>query len=613
MNGSASRKSLNVLLKTLKYSFSFLSKSDQRKYLIAICFSILLNLMDILGIFLLGLFGTLAIRGIQSRPQGDTVNSVLDLIGLSNLSFQVQAFTISSIAVLVLTSKSFLSLNLNRKIYNFLASRSAVISTAVFKDAYSRDLQFINGISFQEIRHSTNSAIYSLVSVILGAGAILVADLSLLLFLSVAIGIFDVLSLVLILTFFSTSAVFFLQKQFSKAKKIGKESTDFSIAADGLLYDGINLYREYYVRDMRNEVINRLQNLKMAQARVSGEQAFLPNVGKYIIESTILFGVIIVSGLQFTLHDANHAVAGVAIFISSAGRIAPALMRIQQSLTQISNSMGETQRVRNLITALTENNPKTNKTIETRHLKTPPSQIEIKDLVFQFSEENNFKIRVDNLIIKPNSSIAIIGPSGAGKTTLVDLMLGVLPSTNGSVKIGGLDPVNAIRQNPHLISYVPQRVQLMNASIYENISLIKDINTSAEARVQEVLIMSDLYEWVNSLPNGIDTKLGPLGINPSGGQTQRLGIARALFVDPEIIFMDEATSALDFESENQIKHTIDRLKGQITIITVAHRISTVKNSELILIMKSGEIVEMGNFHELSTNGRYLNQILTGLG
>jgi ABC-type multidrug transport system fused ATPase/permease subunit len=142
---------------------------------------------------------------------------------------------------------------------------------------------------------------------------------------------------------------------------------------------------------------------------------------------------------------------------------------------------------------------------------------------------------------------------------------------------------------------------------------MRDINTSAESRVHDILKLSDLYTWVNSLPNGIETKLGPLGINPSGGQTQRLGIARALFVNPKIIFMDEATSALDFESENQIKKTIDQIKGQVTVITVAHRISTVKNSELILIMKNGEIVELGNFQELSTKGKYLNQILTGLG
>lgn len=568
--------------------------------------------MDIVGVFLLGLFGTLAVRGIQSRPQGDTVTAILELIGLSEFSFQVQAFTLSSVAVLVLTSKSYFSLLLNRKIFNFLARRSAVISTQVFKDAYLRDLQFINSISFQEIRHSTNFAIYSLVSVILGAGAVLAADLMLLLFLSIAIGIFDALSLFLILTFFSVSAVFLLRKQFSKAKRIGQESTDFSIAADGLLYDGINLYREYYVRDMRSEVISRLQKLKMSQARVTGEQAFLPNVGKYIIESTILFGVIVVSGLQFMLHDANHAVAGVAIFISSAGRIAPALMRMQQSLTQISNSMGETQRVRNLIDALGEEVIRSEENVSTFHLETPPSQISINNLNFKFTEKSNFELKIEKLIIKPNSSVAIIGPSGAGKTSLVDIILGVLPSTSGSVTIGGLNPVHAIHLNPHLISYVPQRVQLINTSIYENIALISESDSDTRSRVDEVLKMSDLHTWVDSLPNGMDTKLGPLGINPSGGQTQRLGIARALYVNPKIIIMDEATSALDFESENKIKETIARIKGQATVIIVAHRISTVKDSETIIIMKNGEIVETGNFNELSTNGKYLNQILIGL-
>jgi ATP-binding cassette, subfamily B, bacterial PglK len=612
MNGSAVQKKLRVLLYTFKFSFSFLSKSDQRKYLMAISLSILLNFMDIVGIFLLGLFGTLAIRGIQSRPQGDTVSTVLELIGLSQFSFQVQAFTLSSVAVLVLTSKSYCSLVLNRKIFNFLASRSAVISTKVFKDAYSRNLQFINSISFQEIRHSTNFAIYSLVSVILGAGAVLAADLTLLLFLSVAIGIFDALSLFLILTLFSISAVFLLQKQFSKAKSIGQESTEFSIASDVLLYDGINLYREYYVRDMRSEVINRLQALKLSQARIIGEQAFLPSVGKYIIESTILFGVIVVSGLQFILHDANHAVAGVAIFISSAGRIAPALMRMQQNLTQISNSMGETQRVRNLIQALGKDVSVLQDNDVVSRLDTSSSEIEINNLNFQFAEKSAFKLRIEKLTIKPNSSVAIIGPSGAGKTSLVDIILGVLPSVSGSVTIGGLSPLRAICINPNLISYVPQRVQLINGSIYENIVLLKEGNSKTRDRVDEVLKMSDLHKWVNSLPYGMDTKLGPLGITPSGGQTQRLGIARALYVDPKIIVMDEATSALDFESENRIKETIARAKGKATVITVAHRISTVKDSEIILIMKDGEIVESGSFQELSTNGKYLNQMLNDL-
>ena len=612
MDRSSLRRSLNGLFETIKFSLSFLSSEDQRKYLIGISINLILNLMDIVGIFLLGLFGTLAVRGIQSQPQSDTVSSILSLIGLNNFSFQVQAFTISSLAVLILTSKSYFSLVLNRKIFNFLALRSARASIEIFRKVYLRDLLLINKISFQELRHSTNSAIYSLISGILGAVAVLVADLILLVFLCIAIGLFDALSLFFILTLFTLSASLLLRKQFKKAKLIGRESTNFSIAADGLLHDSINLYREFYVRNKREEVVTHLQNLKEAQAQIIGQQSFLPNVGKYIIESTVLIGVIVVSGLQFILYDANQAVAGVAVFISASGRIAPALMRMQQNLTQMNISMGETQRVRNLIHALGKDVsvPEDNDLVS--QLETPPSQIEINNLNFQFTEKGNFKLRIEKFTIKPNSSVAIIGPSGAGKTSLVDIILGVLPSASGSVTIGGLSPLHAIYVNPNLISYVPQRIQLMNASIYENIVLLKQGDSKTRDRVDEVLKMSDLHTWVNSLPYGMDTKLGPLGITPSGGQTQRLGIARALYVNPKIIVMDEATSALDFESENKIKETITQTKGKATVITVAHRISTVRDSETILIMKNGEIVESGNFQELSTNGKYLNQVLNDL-
>ena len=218
MDRSSLRRSLNGLFESIKFSLSFLSKEDRRKYLAGISLNLLLNLMDIVGIFLLGLFGTLAIRGIQSQPQSDTVSSILSFIGLNNFSFQVQAFTISSLAVLILTSKSFFSLVLNRKIFNFLALRSARISTQVFRNVYLRDLQLINTISFQELRHSTNSAIYSLISGILGAVAVLVADLMLLIFLCIAIGLFDALSLFFILTLFTLSASMLLRKQFKKAK-----------------------------------------------------------------------------------------------------------------------------------------------------------------------------------------------------------------------------------------------------------------------------------------------------------------------------------------------------------------------------------------------------------
>ena len=612
MKESALQKSISGLIKTFKFSLSFLSKEDKRKYLMSVSLSIVLNLMDIFGVFLLGLFGTLAIRGIQSQPQGDTVNSILKLLGLESFSFQVQALSISALAVLVLTSKSYFSLILNRKIFHFLSLRSAKVSTDMFQRVYLQDLQFINKISFQELRHSTNYAIYSLIAGILGAVAVLVSDFILLLFLCLAIGIFDLLSLTLVFTFFSVSAIALLGKQFKRAKSIGQEATKFSIAADGLLYDGINLYREYYVRNMREKIVTELNSLKTSQALVMGQQSFLPNVGKYIIESTVLIGIILVSGLQFLLHDANTAVAGVAIFISSAARIAPALMRIQQNLTQISISLGETVRVRRLIDDIDLNERDKNPNDFVESQKIGSADIEIKNLEFRFSQTSNFAIKINKLSIPANSTLALIGPSGAGKTSLADLILGVLPAPTGSITIGGQTPSYAVERNPNLISYVPQRVQLLNTSLYENIVLSKERNTVMQSRVQDVLKMSDLLDWVETLPNGLDTIIGTGGINPSGGQTQRIGIARAFFVNPKIIVLDEATSAIDYESEEKIKKTLEQAKGMMTIITIAHRLSTVKSAELIVVMENGKISAQGDFQALLSTSDYFAQILKSL-
>ena len=612
MKESALQKSISGLVKTFKFSLSFLSKEDKRKYLMSVSLSIVLNLMDIFGVFLLGLFGTLAIRGIQSQPQGDTVNSILNLLGLDSFSFQVQALSISTFAVLVLTSKSYLSLILNRKIFNFLALRSAKVSTDMFERAYLKDLQFINKISFQELRHSTNYAIYSLITGILGAVAVLTSDLILLSFLCIAIGFFDLLSLTLVFTFFSISAVALLGKQFRRAKRIGQEATKFSIAADGLLYDGINLYREYYVRNLRGKIVTELKSLKTSQALVMGQQSFLPNVGKYIIESTVLIGIVLVSGIQFLLHDANTAVAGVAIFISSAARIAPALMRIQQNLTQISISLGETVRVRSLIDDINLNERDENPYNYVEGLEICSTNIEIENLEFKFTQASNFEIKINKLSIPANSTLALIGPSGAGKTSLADLILGVLPAPKGSITIGGLTPSDAVRKNPNLISYVPQRVQLLNASLYENIVLSTDKNAMMQKRVEDVLRMSDLLDWVETLPNGLETIIGTGGIIPSGGQAQRIGIARAFFVNPKIIVLDEATSAIDYESEEKIKKTIERAKGTMTIITIAHRLSTVKSAELIVVMENGKLSAQGDYQGLLSTSDYFKQILKSL-
>jgi ATP-binding cassette subfamily C protein len=142
--------------------------------------------------------------------------------------------------------------------------------------------------------------------------------------------------------------------------------------------------------------------------------------------------------------------------------------------------------------------------------------------------------------------------------------------------------------------------------------MTKERNELSDTRMLEVLKMSDLQDWVKSLPEGLETQMGSLGVIASGGQAQRIGLARAFFVNPKILILDEATSAIDYESEEKIRQTLERVKGTMTVLTIAHRLSTVKSSDLIIIMQDGTITAQGDFQSLTNHNEYFKNILKSL-
>jgi ABC-type multidrug transport system fused ATPase/permease subunit len=195
-------------------------------------------------------------------------------------------------------------------------------------------------------------------------------------------------------------------------------------------------------------------------------------------------------------------------------------------------------------------------------------------------------------------SVAITGSSGAGKTTLVDLLLGVHTPTSGDIYISGLSPLDAFQKWPGATAYVPQETVIINGNIWENIALGFDYDPGHEKYVREALKLSNLEDYVESLPEGLFTKVGDRGHKLSGGQRQRLGIARALFTKPKLLVLDEATSSLDAQTEADITEAIKSLKGKTTIIMIAHRLSSVRDADQVIFMINGIIESFGTFDEV---------------
>jgi ABC-type multidrug transport system fused ATPase/permease subunit len=225
-------------------------------------------------------------------------------------------------------------------------------------------------------------------------------------------------------------------------------------------------------------------------------------------------------------------------------------------------------------------------------------EILIQDVNFKYPNAPRNAISNINLKISPGSSLAVIGPSGAGKTTLIDVLLGVLHPDSGFIRISGLQPLESISRWPGGISYVPQDIMISAGTIRENVALGYPLESVTNEAVLNALKVANLGDFVNSLPDGIETVVGERGARLSGGQRQRLGIARAMFTRPCLLVLDEATSSLDGETEAGISESIQALHGVTTVVVIAHRLSTVKSADLVVYLSEGEIIAKGSFEEV---------------
>ena len=237
-------------------------------------------------------------------------------------------------------------------------------------------------------------------------------------------------------------------------------------------------------------------------------------------------------------------------------------------------------------------------------------KISVSDLSFSYDEEETVLGGID-LDIPMGSSIGLVGPSGSGKSTLVDLIMGLIPVGKGSITCNGKNIWDAIGDWRSQFGYVPQNITLINDSILNNVCIGLDDKKIDVDRLNSVLKQVQLEEWINTLDEGLETNLGERGVKISGGQQQRIGIARALYHQPSIMVFDEATAALDNITEKLIVEEIEALKGTVTTITIAHRLTTVKNCDMIYFLENGKIVQQGTYSELMAHSekfRNMNKV-----
>ncbi len=583
---------------TLRRCISVFSRKDRRKIGLVVILQTLLGAMDLLGVMLIGIIGSLAVTGIQSSGPGIRVSKVLEILHLEAFSFQEQTAILGIIATAVLIGRTILSVVFTRKVLFFIGRRSAIISSDLVNRLLQQNILQINSKSIQETIYASTNGVVSVTMGVVGTAVILIADVSLLAVM--AAGLFFVDPIIALCSFllFSGVGIVLYQIMHRKATKFGKLNAELNIRSNEKISEVLTSYREATVRNRRSYYAQEIGNARMELSNALAELSFMPSISKYAIEASMVIGAVTIAGLQFSLQDSKHAIATLAVFLAAGSRIAPAILRVQQGSIAIKSGIGSAQQTLELIDSLKHITVITrNDNIQFDHKEFSPS-LQFKDVSFKYPGSSKFAIQDINLDISEGSLIAIVGPSGSGKTTIVDLLLGMFEPTSGSILISGKRPNLCLSEYPGSIGYVPQDVAIIEGTVRENVSMGFPIQLATDKRVSEALQTAKLLDFIKSLPNDLDSSVGPRGSKLSGGQRQRLGIARAMFTSPKLLILDESTSALDAHTEYEVTKAISEIPYAITKVVIAHRLSTVLNADVVYYVENGQIKAHGTFAEV---------------
>lgn len=371
-----------------------------------------------------------------------------------------------------------------------------------------------------------------------------------------------------------------------------------------------------------NQALNSVKETKLYQlegfidstfSSVSDERAIYmaksgtaPHLPRYFIEAIAIGSMVMLVAYLITKSTASieNIIPTLGIFAVAAMRLMPSLSKLVGAVTTFRENSASIDVIYKDIHLDSHETPAATKTVDGEGMKAGDypvfrNNIVVDSLVFEYPNTAEPVLKGINLEIPAGSSVAFVGASGTGKTTLIDLILGLLEPTEGRIMIDGQLIQEKRRAWQSLVGYLPQQIYLLDDTLRHNIALGQKTSDIDEDLLTTVIQQAQLTALVEDLPNGLDTPLGENGARLSGGQRQRIGIARALYHGPEVLVMDEGTSALDGETEMEISSAIRQLSGKKTVLIIAHRLSTVRYCDKIVMMENGEIVDAGTFDELN--------------
>ena len=378
-----------------------------------------------------------------------------------------------------------------------------------------------------------------------------------------------------------------------RAVRAGRVNRDYSFRVASLMTDMVAALKEITLRDKAAEVAGVVHENRIHSTRARANIHFIGAVPRFVLDAGLIGGFLLVGGVSFLLGGPAGALASVALFGVAGFRLVPSLTSLQSILTTTQANSAHVQAVLEDI-AQSRSYIERAEVIGHEPIEGDPRVLRLEHAAFTYPSSDTPAISGLDLEIPLGTSVGIVGSSGSGKTTLVDMLLGLLSPTEGRIMLddANLDDVMAAWRLR--VGYVPQDVALFDGTVAQNVALSWAGELDLE-RVERALRRAQLWDVVQKREGGVHARVGDRGMALSGGQRQRLGIARALYSDPIVLVLDEATSALDTKTEADVVQAIRSLQGEMTVISVAHRLATIRDNDLVVFLADGRLVAQGSF------------------
>jgi ABC-type multidrug transport system fused ATPase/permease subunit len=581
------------LVKLCLFQFS---RRDKRTLYIISVLQAALNLLDILAITLIGVIGALGVSYVAGFAIPEWVLTVLGYLKLNDFSIEQTLFLVSALTAFLFVTKSISSVFINFRFFRFLSIRQAAISTKISNQLSEAPYQFIKKQNPQNMIYAVTDGVNNLVIGVLGNFFIAIAEFLLLFLIVLLLFILNPLTAIFTLVFFGLIAFLLHKVLGSVSIKYGNRFSSASISGRSQISTLLYAYKEILVFGRSEFFTKRFHETRHESALTYAMGIWLQQMPKYIFEITLILGAAGIVGFQVLQNNATGGISILIVFLASATRLTPALMRLQVALLQLRNYQPGAMITLELISQLNDLSNNIAKH-EARYTLICPPKIEFKNVNFKYQDGESETITDVSLTIPAKKVTAFAGVSGSGKTTLIDLLLGIYSPNSGEI-IFHENEVEVQVNKVYGVAYVPQNPFIIDGTMTENIAIGIPSELIDEAAIDFAINASGLKLVIDSLPNGIDTNLGGLASRLSGGEKQRIAIARALYVKPKLLVIDEATSALDGVTEQYITDSIFALTDDMTVVLIAHRLSSIKNAHVIYYMNKGLIKGSGNFDEL---------------